>query len=179
MSGFLSTWVGLLWKGWAFFQVGWPYFRMVWAYFRERGFSKIRQPPSLSSRLVHCPWVYFREPTVFELTLCSHLIQQLSNFLGVNCMCIAFLHYNVQWSLNVPCTMEHNFVGCLHTQGSGLHCQRAISAICELAGLKNMRAKIIGSTNPLNIVRAVFKGLTSQVSIVSTMTQYSSWVRWL
>jgi len=91
-------------------------------------------------------------------------------------MCIAFLHYNVQWSLNVPCTVEHNFVGCLHTPGSGLHCQRAISAICELAGLKNMRAKIIGSTNPLNIVRAVFKGLTSQVSIVSTMTQYSNWV---
>ena len=47
-----------------------------------------------------------------------------------------------------------------------MRCQRAISAICQLAGLKNMRAKIVGSTNPLNIVRATFKGLTSQVSVL-------------
>lgn len=46
--------------------------------------------------------------------------------------------------------------------GSGLKCQRAVSAICNLAGVKDMTAKIIGSTNPLNVVRATFKGLTSQ-----------------
>ncbi len=48
--------------------------------------------------------------------------------------------------------------------GSGLTCQRAVTAICQLAGLKDMKAKIIGSTNPLNVVRATFKGLTSQES---------------
>lgn len=47
-------------------------------------------------------------------------------------------------------------------QGTGLSCHRAIMAICGLVGLKDMRAKIVGSTNPLNIVRTAFKGLTSQ-----------------
>jgi len=60
-------------KGWAFFQVEWAYFWMVWAYFRERGFSKIRPPPSLSSHLSSLPMGVFREPMVFELTLCSYL----------------------------------------------------------------------------------------------------------
>lgn len=47
--------------------------------------------------------------------------------------------------------------------GTGLSCHRIISTICNLAGIKDARAKIIGSTNPLNIVRATMKGLTSQV----------------
>lgn len=38
-----------------------------------------------------------------------------------------------------------------------------------MAGIKDMRAKIIGSTNPLNIVRATMKGLTSQVTNVIGM----------
>lgn len=46
--------------------------------------------------------------------------------------------------------------------GTGLKCQRAIAAICELAGIKDLNAKIVGSTNPLNIVRATFKGLSTQ-----------------
>ena len=50
--------------------------------------------------------------------------------------------------------------------GSGLKCQRVISAICELAGIQNMRAKIVGSTNPLNVVQATMKGLTTQVRIL-------------
>lgn len=47
-------------------------------------------------------------------------------------------------------------------QGTGLKCQRVIASIFQLAGIKDARAKIIGSNNPLNIVRATFKGLTSQ-----------------
>ncbi len=46
--------------------------------------------------------------------------------------------------------------------GSGLRCQRAIHAICALVGIKDLRAKIIGSTNLLNVVHAAMKGLTSQ-----------------
>ncbi len=46
--------------------------------------------------------------------------------------------------------------------GYGLKCQRAIHAICKLVGIENLKAKIIGSNNPLNIVHATMKGLTSQ-----------------
>lgn len=37
-------------------------------------------------------------------------------------------------------------------------------SIFQLAGIKDAQAKIVGSTNPLNVVRATFKGLTSQVN---------------
>jgi len=37
--------------------------------------------------------------------------------------------------------------------------------ICRLAGITDLYAKIVGSTNPLNIVRATMKALTSQVSL--------------
>ncbi len=47
--------------------------------------------------------------------------------------------------------------------GTGLTCHRIVASICHLAGIKDIRAKIIGSTNPMNIVRAALKGLTSQV----------------
>ena len=47
--------------------------------------------------------------------------------------------------------------------GHGLRCHRSVSAVCQLAGIKDMRAKVTGSNNPLNTVRATFKGLTSQV----------------
>lgn len=47
-------------------------------------------------------------------------------------------------------------------KGSGLRCHRSIASVCELAGLKDGRVKVIGSTNPLNLVRATFKALTNQ-----------------
>ncbi len=47
-------------------------------------------------------------------------------------------------------------------QGTGLQCNRVIAAICNLVGIKDLRAKVVGSTNPLNVVRATFKGLSSQ-----------------
>ena len=53
----------------------------------------------------------------------------------------------------------------MHT-GTGLKCQRIIASIFQLAGIKDARAKIVGSNNPLNIVRATFKGLTTQVGII-------------
>lgn len=49
-----------------------------------------------------------------------------------------------------------------HT-GRGLRCQRAIGAICELAGIKDIRAKITGPTTPINVVQATFKTLLAQV----------------
>lgn len=50
--------------------------------------------------------------------------------------------------------------------GHGLHCQRAVAAICDLVGIRDLRAKIIGSSNPMNIVQATFEALKSQVSPV-------------
>lgn len=50
------------------------------------------------------------------------------------------------------------------TPGHGLRCQRAIGAICELAGIKDIRAKITGPTTPINVVQATFKTLLSQQS---------------
>ena len=55
---------------------------------------------------------------------------------------------------------------CVVHTGTGLKCQRVIASIFQLAGIKDARAKIIGSNNPLNIVRATFKGLTSQVRVI-------------
>ena len=47
--------------------------------------------------------------------------------------------------------------------GTGLSCHRIITSVFQLAGIKDAKAKIIGnSTNPLNVVRATFKGITSQ-----------------
>ena len=60
--------------------------------------------------------------------------------------------------------------------GSGLRCQRVVRAICDLVGIKDMRAKIIGSTNPLNIVRATMKGLTKQETHQSLADQEERFV---
>ena len=49
--------------------------------------------------------------------------------------------------------------------GTGLTCHRIVASICHLAGIKDVRAKIVGSTNPMNIVRATMMALTSQVSL--------------
>ncbi|XP_051880745.1 28S ribosomal protein S5, mitochondrial [Pristis pectinata] len=46
--------------------------------------------------------------------------------------------------------------------GYGLHCHRAIITICKLIGIKDMYAKVTGSTNLLNITRSLFQGLSKQ-----------------
>lgn len=44
-------------------------------------------------------------------------------------------------------------------EGSGIVAGSAVRAIAELAGIPNLMAKIQGSRNPHNVVKAVFKGL--------------------
>ena len=39
-----------------------------------------------------------------------------------------------------------------------------IMHICRLAGIKDLRAKVIGSRNPINTVKATFIGLSSILS---------------
>lgn len=50
------------------------------------------------------------------------------------------------------------------SDGTGIIAGGAMRAILELAGVKNILAKCIGSTNPVNVVRATLKGLTSMTS---------------
>ncbi|XP_064411896.1 28S ribosomal protein S5, mitochondrial isoform X2 [Latimeria chalumnae] len=47
-------------------------------------------------------------------------------------------------------------------RGYGLHCHRAVITICKLIGIEDMYAKVSGSTNLLNITRALFQGLSRQ-----------------
>ena len=48
--------------------------------------------------------------------------------------------------------------------GSGRRCNDIIDAICELAGIRDLKAKVHGSHHPHNTVRAVFEALASMQS---------------
>ena len=44
--------------------------------------------------------------------------------------------------------------------GTGLVCNSIVRQVCTLAGIKNLRAKVIGSHHPHNTIHAVFKALS-------------------
>lgn len=48
--------------------------------------------------------------------------------------------------------------------GTGIIAGGAMRAIFEVLGVKNVLAKSIGSTNPMNVIRATLKGLTNMKS---------------
>lgn len=56
------------------------------------------------------------------------------------------------------------FVKKMH-EGYGLVCHRAIKACCEAIGIKDIHAKVEGSINLQNIIKAFFIGLLQQVCI--------------
>jgi small subunit ribosomal protein S5 len=45
--------------------------------------------------------------------------------------------------------------------GDGLKCNQVIESICELAGITDLSAKVIGSHHPHNTVRAAFEAFES------------------
>ena len=50
------------------------------------------------------------------------------------------------------------------SDGTGVIAGGAMRAVFEAVGVQNVLAKTIGSSNPINVVRATFKGLQSMVS---------------
>lgn len=50
------------------------------------------------------------------------------------------------------------------SEGTGVIAGGAMRAVFEAVGVHNVLAKSIGSRNPINVVRATFKGLTTMVS---------------
>ena len=50
------------------------------------------------------------------------------------------------------------------SEGTGVIAGGAMRAILELAGVQNVLAKCYGSTNPVNVVQATFKGLSDMRS---------------
>lgn len=48
-------------------------------------------------------------------------------------------------------------------EGYGLKCHRAIKTICEVVGIKDLHAKVEGSTNVNHVTKAFFLGLVNQV----------------
>jgi small subunit ribosomal protein S5 len=49
-------------------------------------------------------------------------------------------------------------------KGTGIIAGGAMRSIFEVIGIKNVLAKSIGSTNPMNVIRATLKGLTNMKS---------------
>ena len=52
-------------------------------------------------------------------------------------------------------------------EGAGLICHRAIAAICQMVGIKDIYAKVEGSINVQNLTKAFILGLIRQVSNIS------------
>lgn len=50
------------------------------------------------------------------------------------------------------------------SDGTGIIAGGAMRAVFEVVGVENVLAKCIGSTNPVNVIRATIKGLTAMTS---------------
>src|SRR3989338_7422097 len=50
------------------------------------------------------------------------------------------------------------------SEGTGIIAGGAVRAVFEVMGVKNVLAKNVGSTNPVNVVRATIKGLVSMLT---------------
>lgn len=69
-----------------------------------------------------------------------------------------------QGTLHYPVVGEHGAAKVVMrpaSEGTGVIAGGAMRAVFEVAGVQNVLAKCIGSSNPINVVRATIKGLRS------------------
>jgi small subunit ribosomal protein S5 len=57
------------------------------------------------------------------------------------------------------------------SEGTGIIAGGAMRAVLEVLGVRDVLAKCIGSTNPINVVRATLAGLTAMVSPEAVATK--------
>lgn len=50
--------------------------------------------------------------------------------------------------------------------GYGLKCHRVIKSVCEMIGIKDLAAKVEGSTNTHSVLQAFLLGLVRQVGLL-------------
>jgi len=70
-------------------------------------------------------------------------------------------------TLQYPLTGEHGAAKVVMlpaSEGTGIIAGGAMRAVFEAVGVHNVLAKCIGTNNPINVVRATFKGLTEMVT---------------
>lgn len=70
----------------------------------------------------------------------------------------------IDGTLHYPVTASHGAAKVFMkpaSEGTGIIAGGAMRAIFEVAGVKNVLAKCIGSRNPINVVKATLKGLAS------------------
>ncbi|HSJ47458.1 MAG TPA: 30S ribosomal protein S5, partial [Gammaproteobacteria bacterium] len=70
-------------------------------------------------------------------------------------------------TLQYPVTSRHGAAK-VHmrpaSEGTGIIAGGAMRAVLEVVGVRNVLAKCIGSSNPVNVVRATMKGLAAMSS---------------
>jgi small subunit ribosomal protein S5 len=69
------------------------------------------------------------------------------------------LHYSLQGKHGASCVMMHPA-----PQGTGIIAGGAVRAVFEVLGVQNVVTKVIGSTTPVNVVKAVVNGLLNMTS---------------
>lgn len=49
--------------------------------------------------------------------------------------------------------------------GVGLNCPNIIRDLCTVAGIKDLKVRVVGSRNPMNTIKAFFEGLRTQMNV--------------
>jgi small subunit ribosomal protein S5 len=77
-------------------------------------------------------------------------------------------------TLHHPITAQHGAAKVYMqpaSEGTGIIAGGAMRAVCEVLGIRDVLAKTIGSSNPVNVVRATFKGLMSMSDPLSVASK--------
>lgn len=76
---------------------------------------------------------------------------------------VALKDGTLQYPINARLGASHVYMQPA-SEGTGIIAGGAMRAVFEVVGVRNVLAKIVGTQNPINVVRATVKGLTDMVS---------------